>query len=76
MNYNLTSIQIDSLKQEGLSIIDKRGLPFDKNEERYFHYINAILLDDYYELLDCCEDLSSDERKQSIEIFKINMGIV
>lgn len=45
MKYNPNNILIDSLKAEGLNIVDKRGIKFDDVNERNMLWEGEILVD-------------------------------
>ena len=51
MKYNPRNILIDSLKDEGLHIIDKRGIKFDDEAERNMIWEGNMLVDWYADYL-------------------------
>jgi hypothetical protein len=51
MKYNPNNILIDSLKAEGLHIVDKRGIKFDDEAERNMIWEGELMVDRYREYL-------------------------
>lgn len=63
------------IKQSGLSIVDKNGLPFESREQRLIASENKRLLTSCWSDLSNY-DISDDLRLEFFNSFKIQMGIV
>lgn len=75
MSYNINNIRIDALKQDGLTITDKRGLPFESHEERWLAFENDALLRWYADYLNNIECITDEEWRLAMNDFKIAIGI-
>lgn len=75
MVYNITNVRIDALKQEGLAITDKRGLPFEDRHQRWLAFENASLLEWYADYLNNIDCITDEEWRLAMNDFKIAIGI-
>lgn len=76
MAYNLTNIQIQSLKEEGLRIVDKRGLNFESNEQRFLEYEERRLLERFRTYIyEADSDLSNEDKDNIINNFIAEMNM-
>lgn len=75
MKHNPSSLLIENLKEEGLNIVDKRGIPFENEAERNMLWEGHVLYWSFREMLNDCEYISDCDYWLALQAFCEDMGL-
>lgn len=75
MKYNPDNIRMANLKEEGLHIVDKRGIPFENEAERNMIWESHIMIQRFSDGLNECEFASQAQCDEIMERFLRDIGI-
>ena len=76
MKYNLNTILAEALKEEGLQIVDKRGIKFENEAERNMLWEGRLLLSNFREDLSNYEYISDRDYRLAMQAFQEDFGLL